>query len=258
MLIDWFTVFAQIINFLILVWLLKRFLYRPILNAIDAREKHIALALADADAKKIEAQQECDEFQCKNATFEKQRAVYLSQMMVEVKEERQRLLDAARQESDVLRSRQQQAWVREQQSLNDVLSRNVREEVFAIARKTLTDLAGATLEERVVDVFLRRLHELNDGDRVELKSVFKASPRLLYVRSAFTLSAVHCTRIEAVIKEILGEERAVQFEIVPALISGIELSSDGHKLAWSIADYIFSLKQSLDERLKPEIEMMNK
>ena len=48
MLIDWFTVGAQVLNFLILVWLLKRFLYKPILNAIDAREKRIAAELADA------------------------------------------------------------------------------------------------------------------------------------------------------------------------------------------------------------------
>ena len=51
MLIDWFTIGAQVLNFLILVWLLKRFLYKPILHAIDAREKRIAKELADADAK---------------------------------------------------------------------------------------------------------------------------------------------------------------------------------------------------------------
>jgi hypothetical protein len=55
MLIDWFTVGAQALNFLILVWLMKRFLYKPILHAIDAREKRIAAELADADAKKAEA-----------------------------------------------------------------------------------------------------------------------------------------------------------------------------------------------------------
>ena len=62
MLIDWFTVGAQVLNFLILVWLLKHFLYKPILNAIDAREKRIASELADADAKKTEAQKERDDF----------------------------------------------------------------------------------------------------------------------------------------------------------------------------------------------------
>ncbi len=52
MLIDWFTVGAQALNFVILVWLMKRFLYKPILDAIDAREKRIATELADAGRKK--------------------------------------------------------------------------------------------------------------------------------------------------------------------------------------------------------------
>ena len=62
MLINWFTVCAQAINFLILVWLLKRFLYKPILHAIDEREKGIAAQLADAEAKKAEAQKDRDDF----------------------------------------------------------------------------------------------------------------------------------------------------------------------------------------------------
>jgi F-type H+-transporting ATPase subunit b len=74
MLIDWFTVGAQVLNFLILVWLLKHFLYKPILNAIDAREKRIAAELADADAKKTEAQKERDDFQNKNKAFDEQRS----------------------------------------------------------------------------------------------------------------------------------------------------------------------------------------
>ena len=74
MLIDWFTVVAQVVNFLILVWLLKRFLYKPILDAIDAREKRIAAELADADAKKAAAEKQRDEFQRKSAAFDEQRA----------------------------------------------------------------------------------------------------------------------------------------------------------------------------------------
>ena len=88
MLIDWFTVVAQVINFLVLVWLLKRFLYRPILHAIDAREKRIAAEVADADAKKVEAEKQCEEFRNKNAEFEKQQAARMNQVAEEVKAER--------------------------------------------------------------------------------------------------------------------------------------------------------------------------
>ena len=72
MLIDWFTVGAQALNFIILVWLLRRFLYKPILNAVDAREKLIARELADAEGKKAEAQKERDAFEHKNEEFNRQ------------------------------------------------------------------------------------------------------------------------------------------------------------------------------------------
>ena len=90
MLIDWFTVGAQALNFLILVWLLRRFLYKPILNAIDAREKKIAAELADAAAKKAEAKKDRDEFQHKNEAFDQQRAARLTKATKEAKAERTR------------------------------------------------------------------------------------------------------------------------------------------------------------------------
>ena len=94
--IDWFTVVAQAINFLILVWLLKRFLYKPILHAIDEREKGIAAQLAQAEAKKAESQKERDDFQHKNEAFDQERAALLKKAADEANRERQRLLDEAR------------------------------------------------------------------------------------------------------------------------------------------------------------------
>ena len=55
MLIDWFTVGAQALNFIVLVWLMKRFLYRPVLDAIAAREQRIAQQLAEAATQMAEA-----------------------------------------------------------------------------------------------------------------------------------------------------------------------------------------------------------
>src|SRR5450759_2196577 len=109
MLIDWFTVIAQAVNFLILVWLMKRFLYKPILNAVDAREKRIAAELADAYAKKVEAQKERDEFQHKNDELDQQRATLLSKATDESKAERERLFDDARKATDALSTKRQEA-----------------------------------------------------------------------------------------------------------------------------------------------------
>jgi F-type H+-transporting ATPase subunit b len=254
MLIDWFTVIAQVINFLILVWLLKRFLYRPILDAIDAREKRIAAKIADADAKEAEAQQQREEYQQKNRQFDQQRNAHMNEMLEAAKTERAQLLDAARQEYEDLRGRLEQALRNEQQSLNEELSRRAREEMFAIARKTLSDLAGTSLEQRMTEIFLDRLRELNTEQITELKSAFKISSDALRVRTAFKLSAQQRAAIETVIAEILGKQEPLEFIIMPDLVSGIEISCNGRKIAWSIADYLDSLAKSVDDLLKNKSE----
>ena len=250
MLIDWFTVIAQAINFLILVWLLKRFLYRPVLNAIDAREQRIAAKIADADAKEIEAQKQRADYQQKNQIFDQERNAHMNEVLEAAKVERAQLLDAARQESEDLRVKLAQRLRNEHHSLNQEISRRAREEVFAIARKALSDLAGTSLEQRMTEIFIDRLRNLNSAQITDLKSAFEQSTDTLLVRTAFTLSAQQRADIESVVAETLGKQKTIEFIIVPELVSGIEISTDGRKIAWSISDYVDSLSRSVDDLLK--------
>jgi F-type H+-transporting ATPase subunit b len=250
MLIDWFTVGAQTLNFLILVWLMKHFLYKPVLSAIDEREKRIALALSDADAKKAAAQKECDDYKDKNVEFDQQRKALLNKATDEAKSERQRLLDEARREADDLIAKRQKTLQNDAHNLNQAISRRAQQEVFAIARKALTDLAETSLEERIVHVFVNRLHELGEDEKNILISTLKASHKPVIVRTTVALSPTLSATTVNVIKELLGMETQISFETAPEIISGIELTTDGHKVAWSIADYMASLEKGIDELLK--------
>lgn len=250
MLIDWFTVIAQVVNFLILLWLLKHFLYKPILNAIDEREKRIAKELADADAKRAEAQQERDAFQNKNEAFDQQRAALMNKATEEAKTERLRLLDEARQAAESLSAKRQETLRNEAHHLNQALSRRAQQEVFAIARKALTDLAGTSLEERMGEVFIRRLREMDDQTKAGLAVALKSASDPALVRSAFDLPAVRRTAIQQTLNETFSAEIPVRFETAPDLVSGIELTTNGQKVAWSIADYLASLEKGVDELLK--------
>ena len=250
MLIDWFTVGAQALNFLILVWLMKRFLYKPILHAIDAREKRIATELADADAKRAEAQKERDEFQHKNEEFDQQRAALLTKATDEARAERERLLDEARQAAAALRSKQQDTLRNDAHNLSQAISRRTQQEVFAIARKMLTDLAGTTLEERMSEVFTRRLREMDGHAKAGLAEALKTASEPALVRSAFDLPAEQRAAIQKALNETFSAEIHVRFETAPDVISGIELTTNGQKVAWSIADYLASLQKSVGELLK--------
>jgi F-type H+-transporting ATPase subunit b len=251
MLIDWFTVAAQALNFLILVWLMKRFLYKPVLNAIDAREKRISTELANADAKKAEAQKEHEEFQQKNTEFDEQRAALMSKAIGEAQAERRRLLDEARKAATDSSSKRQEALVNEERNLHQAISRRMQQEVFAIARKALTDLATVSLEERLGEVFTRRLREIGGGLKEALGEALKESSDPGVVRSTFDLPEDQRAAIQNALNETFSAEVRIRFETAPDLIGGIELTANGQKVAWSIGDYLASMENSVAELLKP-------
>jgi len=245
-LIDWFTVAAQALNFLVLVWLLKRFLYRPVLDAVSAREQRIAKQLSDAAAQAASATSEREQFEHKNAEFDAKRAALLDAAREQAKTEGAKLLELARQQADALRSRLQESWRDEQQLLGAEIARRTSDEVFAIARKTLADLAGAGLEESMTRVFVSRLDALGDGDRSLLAAAAAAA---LIVRTAFELPAAQRGPIEQSITRICGTAARVSYQTLPGLVTGIELCASGHKLAWSIDDYMSALEKSTDATL---------
>lgn len=250
MIIDWFTSIAQVLNFLILVWLLKRFLYKPVLNAIDAREKRIESALLDAAEKKAAAQKERDDFQHRNEEFARERETLLNTAKEEASAERRQLLDAAREEADALRANRLATLKDEQLGLSLAISRRTRQEVFAIARKALADLAGTSLEERMIEAFVHRLRELKDEEKMRLTSALKAEGERALVRTVFDLAPAQGAVIEGAITDILGLKIQLRFETAPELISGIELISNGQKVAWSIRDYLVSMEKGIDDLLK--------
>lgn len=245
MLIDWFTVAAQALNFLILVWLMKRFLYKPVLDAIDAREKRIAMELADAEAKRAEAGKLRDEFQQRNAEFDQQRAALLTKATDEAQAEHQRLLDEARKAADLLDAKRQQAMLRDAENLRQAISRRTRQEVFAIARKTLTDLASTTLEASAGTEFVRRLRTMDGSARTSLAAAIASATAPALVRSAFDLPPVQRAAIEQALRETFATDVAVQFETAAELIGGIELRVNGQRVAWSIDAYLASLQDAV-------------
>jgi F-type H+-transporting ATPase subunit b len=253
MLIDWFTVGAQLLNFLILVWLLKRFLYKPILDAVDAREKRIAAELADAAAKQAAAGKERDDFQDKSRALDLQRSAMLAQAADDAKTERERLLAQARKEADGLRTQQQVALRDDQAKLGTDIKRLVQGEVFAIARKALADLAAAGLEEQMGEVFIRRVREMDAKTKEPLAAALKSRSEPAVVRSAFEVAAKERSAIQNALNETFSADIPIRFETAPGIICGIELTAGGQRIAWDIAEYLAALERGIESRLDAQV-----
>lgn len=256
MAIDWFTVVAQILNFLILVWLLKRFLYQPILDAIDAREQRIADELNSADTKQREAQKECDEFVQKNAEFEQQKQTLMQEAKHAADTERTRLIAAAREQADALEAKRRKALKREQLNLQTQLRSLIRDEVFAIARKALADLADTSLEKSITETFIGRLQAMeSDAKQAFVNALADNSSSSdntehVLVCSAFDLPPQQKASIQNAINTKFSADIPLQFETAANVISGIRLSVKGQQISWNIDEYLALLEKNVGGLLK--------
>lgn len=182
--------------------------------------------------------------------FDQQRATLMKKATDDAQAERQRLLDEARNAAAALNRKQQETLKNEAQELYQAISRRTQQEVFAIAQKVLTDLAGVSLEERMASIFVCRLQEMNAEAKAGFAEALKTASDPAILRSAFDLHGEQRTLIQKAINETFSAEINIQFETSPDLISGIELTANGQKVAWSIADYLRSLQKGVDDLLK--------
>jgi F-type H+-transporting ATPase subunit b len=254
MLIDWFTVGAQALNFLILVGLLQHFLYKPILAAIEAREKRIADQLADATTKEADAQKKHDEYDAKNKAIDEQRNALFTKATDDAKAEHDRLVDDAKKEADTARTQRAEALKNDGARLSKEISRTAAEEVFGIARKTLNDLSTVSLEERIAEVFTRRLREMDGPAKKTLGDAIKISGDPAIVRSTFAQPDDQKASIQNAINETFAADVRIRFETTPDGVCGIELTAGGHKISWTIANYLDSLDTKVGELLRTQPE----
>jgi len=252
--IDWFTVTAQALNFIVLVWLLKRFLYGPILQAVDARETRVAAELADAAQKQAEALHERDDFAHKNAEFDQQREAQLAQVQVQASDEHRRLLDTARADAAAWTAKRLASLRAEAQQQGQVIRAQVQQEVFAIARKILQDLASDGLEQRVCAAFVEQLGQVDAAQRDALVTALDSDGAPIQLRSAFTLAAPQRAAVEAALRTALARDVPVRYSCNPELVSGIELLGDGYRIGWNIDDYLDAMEQQLAHHLQQQTE----
>jgi F-type H+-transporting ATPase subunit b len=247
MLIDWFTVIAQIVNFLVLVFLLKHFLYGRIINAMNQREENIASRLEEAEI-----------YRKKNQEWNEKREEMLSRAEEEAGARRKGLIEKAREEVDQMKARWHEAIQREKNSFLQDLRQRAGRQIYAIARRALKDLANADLEERIIDVFIDRIRDLDENSRKGIVGSIKKADKNVIINSAFELPQSIQQRITEAIRAPLGDGIEVKFQTSPDMILGLELKAHGYKIAWSLDNYFESLESEIREALEEETKDSSK
>lgn len=250
--IDWFTLLAEVVNFLILAYLLKRFLYNPILGIADRREREIAQQYAEAEAREREAEQQAQAYEQERQKMADQREEMLEEARQAAQEERRRMMDEIRREVKVERREWRRQIEQQREAFRQALQRRASAEVYAVASRVIADLAGADLQEQVVGRFLTQLRRISDADADAVRRELDDGG--IEIISAFPLQERWRRDIVRALREVLDVgEPTLTFSEDGELICGISMRIDGHKITWNVQSYLDQLQESVESVLHDEI-----
>ena len=240
MLINWFTVLAQIVNFLILVYLLKRFLYGPILRAMQEREKKIARRLQDAEDMELEAGRRSEALEDEKQKLIDEKDEILRDAKEQVKAWRDSRVEQVREEIGRLR----QAWIdsveNDKQKFLQQLKQNVICQTLMISRKTLADLAGEDIERLAVRRFIEKIRKKAQ----EAQDLSAISGKIL-IRSGFEMDPALKEELAGVLESVFPAADGFEFAVSDGVGFGIELIAADWKLTWNLSVYLEGMEEEI-------------
>lgn len=245
--IDSFTLIAQIINLIILVWLLKKFLYTPILKAVDARQAKIAeqLNTAKEQAQKAISQQQL--YEQKITSFEAERQKMFEKAQKETDNMKAVLLNEVREEINNSRKRWKNELIAEKKAF-DVNLRNLILEQFKIfADQSIKQMAGISLQSLIEEQFKRKLAALPSKEKKAFASALQQT-KVISVLSAVKMTPEQKKEISSFLLSVLNVTEDIHFVFKedPSLLSGVELQTGEQVMSWNMRQYLNQFETNLD------------
>lgn len=233
--LNWSTFVLEIINFLVLVWILKRFLYQPVLDVIAARRQSVEEELAQARDKEKEAQALKEQYTGRLEAWETEKRKARDELADEMEKERARRLSEAKSAVERENEKARVAGERRQAEKQRALERQAMQQGATFASRLLEQAAGPELEDRLLSLLVDELQGLSDDQRARLLEQWPAPSQAIDVSSAFDLSDEQRERLTAALGA-LRDSPNVRFRRDEALIAGLRLEIGAWALTANLRD----------------------
>jgi F-type H+-transporting ATPase subunit b len=250
MLVDWVTVLAQAVNFIILVLLLRWLLFGPITKMMEERRQGIEQLVADTRRAEAEANDRSEKLEALRADLEVRKKTELERARSEADRWAAETREQARREVEELKTRWTDTLLRERESFWREFETLLAGEVYAVSAAAVSDLAGTDLDVQIQRSFLSGLASLNPEERAKLAQLADAGEEgAVLVLSAMELSSAYRNQVISAVRELLGPEAQVTFEVQPGLLAGVEMRGAGFKMGWSVRGHLDRLRGTIDSFL---------
>ncbi|EDL61110.1 F0F1 ATP synthase subunit delta [Gimesia maris] len=251
--IDWFTFTAQILNFLVLVWLLSHFLYKPVLNAMAEREKKIAAEHEAATAAQNEAKSELARYQQQTEDLSHAREELLAEAGKEIQIWKEQHLAQARKEIAQEKTDWFRALHRERESFLREARLRMAAHMHQMSHRILKELADSDLQQQTISVFMNRIKQIDETHKQEFLAKLESSDPQMLVESAFELTQPERKNITDLIHDYLSREVTIRFRVNHELICGIDLHLAGYKISWNLQESLEELEEEFVRSLNDVI-----
>ncbi len=218
---NWSTFLLEILNFLVLLWILKRFLYKPVLDTIAKRQAGIQQTLADAQTLRADAQALQSQYENRLKQWNEERETARENLRREINEERERLMLALQ---DSLSQEREKARVVDEKERYDTLRQFQEASLELGARfvaRLLDDLSGPDLECRLFDMTLRQLDTLPEGRLNAIRMACEETPEEAEVATAFPLCPQRRDQLAEKLSTLLGLPVSCRFVEDSQLLAGL-------------------------------------
>lgn len=237
MLLDWFTIFAQLLNFFILLVLLKIFLYGPIVNAMKERKERVAAEMSELGKVRLGAEELKADLARQQEELDNRASEVMAEIHAEADKWRRQAMESARAEIETMRDEWFAALDREKDAVALNIRKRLMHEVTSTASRMVKELADSDLETQMVAGFMRKIE-------TEARAVDCGEGEIL-VRTGFNTSGEHDSRIRLMLDEFfpVRNERIISHD--ERLGLGIELIAGDRKWEWNLASYISELEENI-------------
>jgi F-type H+-transporting ATPase subunit b len=234
--LNWSTFVLEIINFLVLVWVLKRFFYKPVLGVIERRRAAIEETLATAKSTQTAAESLQQKYEGRLADWERERERSRSSFSAELEAERVRALAGLKTELEQEREKARVVSERRDKDAQRKIEETAMLQASQFAAQLLERAAGPELEARLIDSLIAEISDLPAERVASLRGNYGQAPDEIAVVTAFPLPAERRPELERALSALTGLEIPVRYVRDGALLAGIRIVIGSWRLSADLDD----------------------
>ena len=197
--LNWSTFVLEIVNFLILVWILKRFLYRPVLDVIARRRAAVDEVLDAANTAKRDAESLLQRYEEREEQWLRERQSAREELREEIEALRAEQTAALELELQSEREKARAAEHLRRAGFERAAETTALAQAARFATRLLERVSSPELEARLVALVTRELSELPAAGTASLRERLGGAPDAIVVESAYPIPADQAAGLERVL-----------------------------------------------------------